>query len=175
MFTQKCLFLAMSIFMLSACNNASNSPAATSTNTGAVVELPATVLGIFTGTLMGTADGSPLGTPCASQFANATVVKQGADVSISFSGGIPVADTKCPSIHKLQFVAASGNGEFDSTAGNGSVAGAHLASYKTNLNIENIDVGGIKIIYTGVKCDVAPESPLCTCVTNPNNLMCQNK
>lgn len=178
MATQKCICLALSVFILSACNKTSNAPAATSenatsANTGAVIELPATVLGVFTGTLMGTSNGTMVG---GSQFANATISKKGNDVSISFSGGIPGVDAKFPSIQNLQFVdGGRGIETYQSNAGNGSVAGVYLSAFKTNLNIDNVDVGGIKIIYTGVKCDVAPEVPVCICVTNPGNPMCQKK
>lgn len=172
MFKNKCIFLILSVFILSACNKASNATAATFTGAGAIIELPATVLGVFTGTLMGTSNDGKIVT---SQFANATISKNGNDISISFSGGIPRVDVQFPSIKNLQFVKDGSDNEYKSNAANGSVAGIHLVAYKTNLNIENVYVNGINIIYTGVKCDVVPEVPVCICVTNPSNLMCQNK
>ena len=172
MFKQKCIFLALIVFIFSACNKVSNVSVATSAKTGVVIELPASVLGVFTGTLIGTSEGNQIFT---SQFANATISKKGNDVFISFSGGIPGVDAKFPSIKNLQFVNDESDNEYKSNAGNGSVAGIHLVTYKTNLNIENVDVNGIKIIFTGVKCDVAPEVPVCICVTNPGNSMCQKQ
>lgn len=172
MFKQKLFILAMGISLLGACNKTSNSNTnLVKASEAATMEagLPDTVLGLFTGTLMGKTNGNQV----ANQFANATVSKKGNLVSISFSGGIPAVEAAFPSIQNLQFAPGEKNGLYDSIAGNGSVAGVHLAVYKTNLNIEKVGVGGTEIIYTGVKCDVAPEAPMCICVTNPNSPMCQ--
>ncbi len=132
---------------------------------GEILDIPDAALGKFTGTFMIGDKGS--------QFANATLSKNGNAVSISFSGGKPVIDPATPALTNLRFAAGTQQGTFDSVDTNGSVKGVHLSMYKTNLNIENVSVGNKTLIFTGVKCDVAPENLLCTCEVNPTSPMCQ--
>ncbi|MFZ3230975.1 MAG: hypothetical protein WA160_12275 [Pseudobdellovibrio sp.] len=163
------IFLVVCLFF--ACTKSKDSATAvtaTAADTSTIIEVPDSVTGLFTGTLSGAVSG----TSKVSQFANATVSKNGNRVYITFSGGKPTVDPSIPSIDNLQFVNGDRNGIYNSIKTAESLAGAHFSVYKTNLNIDNIVVGGTTIIYTGVKCDVAPENPLCTCVTNPTNPMC---
>lgn len=171
-FTQKCIILALGLCVLSACEKMPAAPVATTQSAGAATELPATGLGVFTGTVMGIAAGGP---PTTSQFAIATVSKNESGVSISFSGGIPAIDGKIPSIPHLQFVGRVGDDTYTSNGEKGSVAGVNLSSNQTALNIENVEVGGVTIIFTGAKCDAVPEASVCICVTHPSNPMCQPK
>jgi hypothetical protein len=148
-------------------------PVATTQSAVAATELSASGLGVFTGTVMGTAPGGP---PTTSQFATATVSKNETGVSISFSGGIPAIDEKIPPISHLQFVSGgSGDDTYKSNGEKGSVAGVDLSVLSPTPNVENVEVGGTTIIFTGAKCDAFPELPACICVTHPTNPMCQPK
>ena len=129
------------------------------------IALPDTVLGKFTGTAM-------IGEQ-TSQFANAIVAKSGLVVTISFLGGKPTLSGNTLKLSNLKFATGERNATFDSISTDGSLSGIHLSEYKTNLNIVNVNSGGINFVFTGVKCNIVPESPVCTCETNPKSPMCQ--
>jgi hypothetical protein len=158
----------LSFCLLAACTN-SNSGGSPTTNaaavTGSIVEISDAVTGKFTGTAM-------IGGQ-TSQFASATVSKQGATVTISFSGGRPPLAAGIPSLANLKFSASVQQGVYDSVEQEGSLKGIQLSEYKTNLNVDNVSANGVNYIFTGVKCAVVPESPLCTCELDPGNAMCQ--
>ena len=160
-------FLFAIFIVLAGCTgsgSSSGSGKSAASGAGTVIELPDSVIGKFTGTAM-------IGGQ-TSQFANATISKSGASVTISFSGGKP-ALTGSLTLANLKFVTTVQNGVYDSIDKDGSLAGVHVAEYKTNLNVDNVNSGGVNFIFTGVKCNVVPESPLCTCELNPGSPMCQ--
>ena len=131
---------------------------------GTVIELPDAVLGKFTGVAI-------IGEQ-TSQFAHAIVANSGLVVTISFSGGTPTLSGSNLKLSNLKFAAGERNATFDSIGTDGSLSGIHLSEYKTNLNV-GVNSGGMNFVFTGVKCNIMPDNPVCTCETNPNSPMCQ--
>lgn len=158
-------FLSLICIILLGCSSSDKgSEISTATAAGTIIELPDTVLGKFTGTAM-------IGEQ-TSQFAHAIVSNSGLVVTISFSGGTPTLSGSNLKLSNLKFAAGERNATFDSIGTDGSLSGIHLSEYKTNLNI-GVNSGGMNFIFTGVKCNIVPESPVCTCETNPESPMCQ--
>lgn len=113
------------------------------------VKLPAVALGNFKGMLALT-----LGGTIKKGHGNAicTVAEAGNKYSLSFSGGMPEVDSDVHAIENVSFIATPGSqvGVFESVAGDGSIAGIHISTYMTNINID-IPWGEGRLIYTARK------------------------
>ena len=108
-----------------------------------------------------------------SQFANAIVAKSGLVVTISFSGGKPTLPGNTLKLSNLKFAAGERCATFYWISKDGSLSGIHLFEYKDNLNIVNVNSGGINFVFTEVKCNIMTENLVCTCEKNPKSPMCQ--
>lgn len=164
--TKKRLFAFSSIIcILLGCSSSDKGGELSTAAVAGKIALPNTVLGKFTGIAM-------IGEQ-TSQFANAIVAKSGLMVTISFSGDKPTLSGNTLKLSNLKFAAGERNSTLDSISTDVSLSGIHLSEYKTNLNIDNVNSGGINFVFTRVKCNIVPESPVCTCETNPKSAMCQ--
>ncbi len=130
-----------------------------------IIELPDTVLGKFTVIEI-------IGEK-TSQFANTIVARSGLVVTISFSGVKTTLYENTLKLSNLKFAAEQRNATLESITTDGSLSSIHLFEYKANLNIVNVNSDVINFVFTGVKCNIVPESPVCSCETNPKSPMCQ--
>ena len=156
---QKKFGFLISSILIAACAQSSAGDA------GPQALLPDSVLGKYTGTFMYGQS--------ASQFTHATIAKVNDTYRISFSGGKPAVDGAAPAIDSLRFKSGPQNQTYESIDLNGSKRGVHLSTYMTNMNIESLSIGGQNLVFTGVKCEVTPQIPVCTCERDPTSSICQ--
>ncbi len=112
--------------------------------------LPKSVLGKYHGTLVW---GKNVKLPKVSQETTATITQSGKLVSIIFSGGTPGPDSDTPKINNFQFKMALGTqtGRFESVNAESSQEGIHISSFLSNMTVENLYIGGVRVEFTGVK------------------------
>jgi hypothetical protein len=133
--------------MMTGCSRRGESPVAS--DLIAATKLPAVAVGDYVGTFM-MAEGEAI--KVAASMARCTIAEEGDHYVVSFTGGTPALGPETPSIRNVIFARTPGSqvGVFHSLERDGSVAGIHVSTYMTNLNVEVLR-GGTKLIFTGRK------------------------
>jgi hypothetical protein len=146
-------FLLCWVLGISACSDSTSGSGSGSSNNNqnasadTIVVLPDAVIGQYTGTLLwGSTE-----PPKVAQNVTATITRDQKLASITFSG--PGVDASVPRIQNFQFAVTPGSqvGLYHSVKVDQSQEGIAIATYMTNMNIVDLEVGGVRVEYTGMK------------------------